>query len=82
MAIETNLGFCGTRVQVGLYSGKMCPDERYPNCGAREIDVHLMRCPDEDRNHLLIDTVEELEKWMRLMAEQTPSSFTGSQSSS
>jgi hypothetical protein len=23
-----------------------------------------MQCPDEDRTHLLIDTVEELEKWM------------------
>jgi hypothetical protein len=50
-------GFCGTRVQVGLYSGEMYPDERYPNCGARETDAHLMRCPDEDRTRLLINTV-------------------------
>jgi hypothetical protein len=57
-------GFCGTRMQVGLYSGEMYPDEQCPNCGARETDVHLMQCPDEDRTRLLIDTAEELEKWM------------------
>ncbi len=34
--------FCGSWVQVGLYSGKMYPDERCPNCGARETDAHLM----------------------------------------
>jgi hypothetical protein len=26
-------GFCGTRVQVGRYSGDPIPDERCPNCG-------------------------------------------------
>jgi hypothetical protein len=56
--------FCGTRVQVGLYSGEMYPDERCPNCGARETHTHLMRCPDEDRTRLLIKNVAELEKWM------------------
>jgi hypothetical protein len=50
-------GFCGSRVQVGLYSGKMYPDERCPNCGTREIDAHLMRCLNEDRTCLLIETV-------------------------
>jgi hypothetical protein len=50
-------------VQVDLYSGEMYPDER---CGARETDAHLMRCPDEDRTRLLIDNVEELEKWMEM----------------
>jgi hypothetical protein len=35
-------GFCGTRVQVGLYSGEPYPDERCPNCGARETNAHLM----------------------------------------
>jgi hypothetical protein len=57
-------GFCGTRVQVGLYSRGEYPDEQCPNCGTRETDVHLMRCPDEDRTRLLIETVEDLEKWM------------------
>jgi hypothetical protein len=54
--------FCGTCVLVGLYSGEMYPDERCPNCSARETDAHLMQCPNEDRTHLLIDTVEALEK--------------------
>ena len=55
-------GFCGTRVQVGLYSGEIYPDEQCPNCGSRETDTHLMQCPDVDRTRLLIDNVEELEK--------------------
>jgi hypothetical protein len=57
-------GFCSTQVQVGLYSGEMYPDERCPNCGARETDAHLMQCLDEDRTCLLIKNVAELEKWM------------------
>jgi hypothetical protein len=57
-------GFCGTRAQVGLYLGEPYPDERCPNCGARETNTHLMRCPDEDRTRLLIKNVDELEKWM------------------
>ncbi len=57
-------GFCGTRVQVGLYSGESYPDECCPNCRARQTDAHLMRCPEEDRTCLLIKNVDELEKWM------------------
>jgi hypothetical protein len=57
-------GFCGTQVQVGLYSGEMYPDKRCPNCGARETNAHLMQCPDEDRTCLLINSIAELEKWM------------------
>jgi hypothetical protein len=57
-------GFCGTRVQVGLYSGEAYPDERCPNCGARETNVHLMQCPDKDGTCLLIENEEELVKWM------------------
>ncbi len=64
--------FCGSRVQVSLYSGKMYPDERCPNCGARETDAHLMRCPDKDRTCLLIETVEELEKWMETDGRTDP----------
>ncbi len=50
----------------------MYPDERCPNCGARETDAHLMQCPDEDRIRLLIDTVEELEKWMETDGRTDP----------
>jgi hypothetical protein len=35
-------GFCGTQVQVRLYSGEMYPDERCPNYSARETNAHLM----------------------------------------
>ncbi len=64
--------FCGTWVQVGLYSGEMYLDERCTNCGARETDAHLMQCPDEDRTRLLINTVEELEKWMETDGRTDP----------
>jgi hypothetical protein len=65
-------GFCGTRVQVGLYSGNPYPDKRCTNCGARETDAHLMRCPDKDRTRLFIETVEELEKWMETDQKTDP----------
>ncbi len=55
-------GFCGTRVQVGLYSGEPYLNERCPNCKARETDTHLMHCPNKDRTRLLIKNVDELEK--------------------
>ena len=57
-------GFCGTRVQVGRYSGDSSPDERCPNCGRRETAGHLMLCPDESRTKLLGETVEDLITWM------------------
>jgi hypothetical protein len=50
----------------------MYPDEQCPNCGARETDAHLMRYLDEDRTHLLINTVEELEKWMETDGRTDP----------
>ena len=62
-------GFCGTREKGGLYSGDKFPDKRCPNCGARQTDTHLMRCLNEDRMQLLIDTVRELEKWMEMEGE-------------
>ncbi len=46
--------FCGTRVQVGRYSGDLLPDEQCPNCGRRETAVHLMLCPNDDRTRLMI----------------------------
>ena len=57
-------GFCGTRVQVGRYSGEQYPDERCPNCGRRETAAHLMLCPDNSRTKLLNDTVGDLISWM------------------
>jgi hypothetical protein len=56
--------FCGTRVQVGRFSGDSCPDKRCPNCGRRETAMHLMLCPDKDCTKLLTKTVNELTKWM------------------
>jgi hypothetical protein len=47
-------------------------DERCPNCGARETNAHLMRCPDEDRTRLLIKNVAELEKWMETDGRTDP----------
>jgi hypothetical protein len=57
---------------VVLYSRDKYPDKRCPNCGARETDSHLMRCSDKDRTRLLIDTVEELEKWMETDGKTDP----------
>ncbi len=57
---------------MGLYSGDPFPDKRCPNCGARETASHLMRCPDRDRMRLLIETMEELEKWMEMDDKTDP----------
>ena len=57
-------GFCGTRVQVGYYSGDTHADVACPNCGEREDDAHLCQCPDEDRTKLLQDNTDDLESWM------------------
>jgi len=46
-------GFCGTRVQVGRFSGDPSSDERCPNCGQRETAAHLMLCSDNCRTRLL-----------------------------
>ncbi len=61
---KQNLGFLGTRVQVGRYSGNACPDERCPNCGQQETAMHIMLCPDEDCTKLLIKNVDNLTEWM------------------
>ena len=61
---KQNSGFCGTRVQVGRYSGEQNPDEKCPNCGQREIAEHLMQCPDADRTRLLKEQVEKLQEWL------------------
>jgi hypothetical protein len=61
---KQNLGFLGTRVQVGRYLGDACTDKRCPNCGRQETAMHLMLCSDEDRTRLLIESVNELTEWM------------------
>ncbi len=61
---KQNLGFLGTKVQVGHYSGDACPDERCPNCRRQEMAMHIMLCPDEDCTKLLIENVEDLTEWM------------------
>ncbi len=61
---KQNSRFCGTRVQVGIYSGKACPDERCPNCGQCKMAAHLVLCPNKDRTRLLVNNTEELSKWM------------------
>ncbi len=68
--LKQHSGFCGTRVQVGRYSGNLPPDERCPNCGWRETAAHLMLCPDNNRTPLLVENVDELTKWM-LQENQT-----------
>ncbi len=61
---KQNLGFLGTRVQVGCYSGDACAYEQCPNCGRQEMAMHLMLCPDEDCTRLLIESVNDLTEWM------------------
>ena len=58
------MGFCRTRVQVGLYSGTPWPDERCPNCGRQETAAHLLLCSNEDRTLLLINYTDELGQWL------------------
>ena len=65
-------GFCGTRVQVGRYSGQVSPDERCPNCGRRETAAHLMICPDDGRTKLLQECVTDLIEWMSTKDQTDP----------
>jgi len=51
---KQNSGFCGTRVQVGRYSGIPGQDERCPSC----------LYPSEGRTQLLIDNADRLKKWL------------------
>ena len=61
---KQHTGYCGTRVQVGKYSGLDQPDERCPSCGRRESAAHILVCPDEDRTRLLAETTEDLCNWL------------------
>ena len=62
--MKQHSGFCGTRVQVGYYSGEGDPDVKCPNCGEREDAAHLCCCPDEDRTRLICEYSDDLESWM------------------
>ncbi len=68
-------GFCGTRVQVGRYTGNLPPNERCPNSGRRETAAHLMLCPDDNRTRLLVENVDELTKWMLQENQTDPEIF-------
>ena len=61
---KQNLGFCGTRVQVGHYSSKLLPNKRCPNCGRQETAAYLMLCPDDSRTCRLVKAVDDMTKWM------------------
>ena len=72
-------GFCGTRVQVGRYSGDPFPDERCPNCGRQESASHLMLCPDTSRAQLLGKNVAIWRHGCRKTIRLTQRSFIGFQ---
>ncbi len=61
---KQNSGFCGTRVQIGRFSGDACQDKQCPNCRCRETAMHIMLCPDKDCTKLLTEIVNELIEWM------------------
>jgi hypothetical protein len=61
---KQHTGFCGTRVQVGEYSGHECPDEKCPTCGCRETAEHILTCPNKDRTRLLVEMTEDLSMWL------------------
>jgi hypothetical protein len=60
------------RVQVGIHSGENYPDERCPNCSAKETDTHLMISPDKDCTQLLIKNADELTKWLETDGRTNP----------
>jgi hypothetical protein len=61
---KQNSGLCSTRVQVGCYSGEVCPDKQCPDCRRSETVAHLMLCLDEDCTKILIKNVNELTNWI------------------
>jgi hypothetical protein len=61
---KPHTGFCGTRVQVGEYSGLECPDKKCPNCGHREMAEPILLCPNKDRRRLLTETTANLSEWL------------------
>ena len=61
---KQHTGYCGTRVQVGRYSGHKCPDKKCPTCGCRETVERILTCPNKDRTRLLVETTEDLSMWL------------------
>jgi hypothetical protein len=61
---KQHTGFCGTRVQVGRYSGLECPDKKCPSCGRKETAEHILICSNKDRTRLLAETTEDLGTWL------------------
>ena len=61
---KQHTGFCGTRVQVGRYSGLECPDKKCPSCGHKETAEHILICSNKDRTRLLAETTEDLSTWL------------------
>ncbi len=61
---KQHTGFCGTRVQVGPYSGLECPDKKCPSCGRKETAEHILIGSNEDRTRLLAKTTEDLSTWL------------------
>jgi hypothetical protein len=61
---KQNLGFLGTRVQVGCYSGNACPDEWCSNCGQQKTAMHIMLRTNEDCTKLPIKNIEDLTEWI------------------
>jgi hypothetical protein len=61
---KQHTGLCGTRVQVGKYSGHKCSDKKCPTCGRRETAERILTCPNEDRTQLLVETAEDLSMWL------------------
>jgi hypothetical protein len=57
-------GFCGTRVQVGCYSGELLPDKQCPNYRQWETAAHLMLCPNDNHTRLLVENVGKSTTWM------------------
>ena len=59
---KQHTGICGTRVQLGYYSGTDNPEVGCPNYGEREREdsKHLCQCPNEDRTAYL---EEKLTSW-------------------
>ena len=61
---KQHTGFCGTRVQVGYYSGQIDGDVGCPDCGERETAAHLCICTNNDRTRLLVEMADDLERWL------------------
>ena len=69
---KQHTGFCQTRVQVGYYNDNPNHDMSCANCREREEEAHLCLCPNEDRVRLFIESVNNLEGWMKKQDKTYP----------